>query len=325
MSSEKQRPLKPAYLILGDDLPKVELALKRLKARIARQEGGETNLVEFDASVDAAVSVVNAANTLTFLGGVRLVTVMRVDAWPKEDKDAIVSYLKSPSPATCLTLVAESLPSADALRAAVKQRGEVLEYAAPKESQLPQWLVEQAARRFQLSLGLAEARLLVECCGTDQNMLLKEVEKLQLYTQGRRITADDIRLLASPTAEASIFDLVDSLVLGRGADAFSAAEELLSAGEEPVRLFAALLRHFENLSRVAAMREAGMTKERIQSEVKVKPFVLRKLLEQSVLLGHTEISRRLSVLADTDARLRGAGSLPAEIELELCLGRLLSA
>lgn len=325
MSSDKQRPLKPAYLIVGDDLPKVELALKRLKTRMVRQAGGETNLVEFDAGLHAAVAVVNAANTLTFLGGVRLVLVKRAELWSREDKDAITSYLKSPSPATCLALVAERLPAGDVLRAAVKRQGEILEYPAPKERQLPHWLVEQAAKRFQLSLGLAEAGLLVERCGTDQNLLLKEVEKLHLYAQGRRITADDIQLLASPTAEASIFDLVDSLALGEGAEAFAAAERLLSAGEEPPRLFAAILRHFQNLSRVAAMQEAGLGREEIQSEVKVKPFALRKLLEQSALLGSAGASRRLGVLAETDARLKGAGTLPDEIELVLCLGKLLSA
>jgi hypothetical protein len=31
------------------------------------------------------------------------------------------------------------------------------------------------------------------------------------------------------------------------------------------------------------------------------------------------------VLADTDARMKGMGNLPDEMELQLCLGRLLAA
>ena len=73
------------------------------------------------------------------------------------------------------------------------------------------------------------------------------------------MTVDDIRLLGTPTYEASIFDLLDSLALGRGAAAFAAADELLAAGERTEMLFNRILRNFQNLSRVAAMREEGMS------------------------------------------------------------------
>ena len=50
---QTRAPLKPAYLILGDDLPKVEQALKRLKARIVEESGTDLNIDEFDASADS--------------------------------------------------------------------------------------------------------------------------------------------------------------------------------------------------------------------------------------------------------------------------------
>lgn len=318
-------PLKPAYLILGDDEPKVEHALKRLKARVMEQSGGDLNIEEFDAAVDHAGVVVNAANTLAFLGGTRLVLVSGVQAWLKADKDVIAAYLESPAPDACLTLVAEKLPPADALRAATKKHGDVLEYQAPKEGQLPQWLVTEASNRLGMDLGLAEARLMVQRCGDNQNILLRELEKLQLYADDRRVTADDIRLLATPTYEASIFDLLDSLALDRGSAAFTSAGELLESGERTEALFGRILRYFQNLSRVAAMRDSGMRPEAIQTELKMKPYPVRKFIEQAALLGADGISRRLAVLAETDARLKGMGSLPDEVELQLCLGRLLSA
>jgi DNA polymerase-3 subunit delta len=164
----------------------------------------------------------------------------------------------------------------------------------------------------------------VERCGDNQTILLKEVEKLDLYA-GRRITDDDIRLLTTATVEASIFDLLDSLALGRGAAAFSAADELLSAGERHEVLFYRILRHFQSLSRVAALRDAGLDRDAIQAELKIKAFPARKLVEQAGRLGAEGIARRLAVLADTDARMKGMGTLPPEMELQLCLGRLLAA
>jgi DNA polymerase-3 subunit delta len=325
VSDRSRPPLKSAYLILGDDLPKVEAALKRLKARIVEQSGSDLNIDEFDATQDAASLVVNAANTLAFLGDTRLVLVHEVQAWLKADKEVVVAYLRAPAPDACLTLVAEKLAPNDVLRVAMEKHGEVLEYLAPTEGQLPEWLRKEAATRLGMDLGFQEARFLVQRCGDNQNLLLRELEKLQLFADGRRVTVDDIRLLATPTYEASIFDLLDSLALGRGAEAFTAAEELLAAGERPEVLFARILRNFQNLSRVAAMRDEGMRQEAIQAELKMKAYPVRKLLEQSALLGSDGIARRLSVLADTDARMKGMGTLPDELELQLCLGRLLSA
>jgi len=325
VNTKGRRPLKAAYLIVGDDLPKIELALKRLRERIVEESGSDLDIDEFDASVDPAVQVVNAANTMAFLGGVRLVLVHGTQAWLKADKDVVVAYLRSPAPDACLTLVAEKLPPNDPLRVAMKEHGEVLEYLAPKEGQLPQWLVQEAGRRLQMDLGYQEARLMVERCGTNQAVLLRELEKLQLYADGRRVTADDIRLLATPSVEAGIFDLLDSLAMGKGSAAFSIADDLLGLGERTETLFYRILRHFQNLSRVAAMRDEGMGQEAIGAELKMKPFAVRKLIEQSSSLGTDGISRRLAVLAETDARMKGMGTLPDEVELQLCLGRLLGA
>ena len=325
MSDRARPPLKPAYLVLGDDLPKVEQALKRLKMRIIEQAGSDANIGEFDASADAAAVVVGAANTLAFLGGTRLVLVREVQAWLKADKEVVAAYLESPAPDACLALVAEKLAAGDLLRAATAKHGEVLEYPAPKEGQLPQWLIKEARERLGMDLGLQEARLLVQRCGDNQSILLRELEKLQTYADDRRVTADDIHLLGTPTYEASIFDLLDSLALGRGAAAFAAADELLAGGERMEVLFYRILRNFQSLGRVAAMREEGMAQEAIQSELKLKPYPARKLMEQAALLGTEGVGRRLAILAESDARMKGMGTLPDDVELQLCLGRLMDA
>ena len=317
-------PLKPAYLILGDDLPKVELALRRLKARIVEQSGNDLNIDEFTAAAGSGTEVVNAANTLAFLGGTRLVLVQQAQAWLKADKEVVAAYLRSPAPEACLALVAEKIAPGDLLRATMEKHGEVLEFPAPTEGRLPQWLAQEAGR-LHVSLGMEEARLMVRRCGDNQSILLRELEKLQAYVDGRPVTGDDIRLLTTATVEASIFDLLDSLALGRGSAAFSAADDLLASGERTEVLFYRILRHFQNLSRVAALRDEGMSREAIQAELKMKTFPVRKLVEQSALLGADGIAHRLAVLAETDARMKGLGTLPAEMELQMCLGRLLAA
>ena len=319
---EKKAPLRSAYLILGDDEPKVERALQKLRTRIVQESGTDLNLDEFDAARHDARTVLAAANTLAFLGGLRLVLVMGVDGWRKTDKDEIVAYLRSPAPDACLALVGKKLPPQDALRKAVAAVGDILEYTAPRPWQMPEWAHDQA-RRMGVHLELAESRLLVQRVGDGQQVLLREIEKLGMYCGRARVTAEDVLLLAPRSLEASIFDLVDAVSTRQGAKAFTAIEELYAAGERPAGLHIRLLRHFQQLTRVVALREEGWAGAQIQQELKVKPYAAKKLLLQSQRYSVQTVSQALAVLADTDARLKGMGDLPEHLELELCLGSLL--
>lgn len=321
--SGKQR-LKPAYLILGDDEPKVERAVRRLRERIVEESGTELNIDEFGAARHAARDVVAAANTMAFLGGIRLVLVHDIESWHKADKDEIVSYLRSPAPDACLALVGRKLPAQDGLRKAVAAAGEILEYSAPKPWQIPEWASQQAAK-LGLSLGTAEAKLLVQRSGDNLQGLLRELEKLSIYKGRGRVAAEDIELLVAATLEASIFDLVDSVAGRQPAKAFALVEELYTEGEKPTSLFFRLLRHFQQLSRVIAMQEEGWAPAQIQEELKLKPFPAKKLFQQAGAYTPESVSRALGHLADVEARLKGLGNLPPELELELCLGKLMES
>jgi DNA polymerase-3 subunit delta len=171
---------------------------------------------------------------------------------------------------------------------------------------------------------LAESRLLVERVGDGQQMLLRELEKLGMYKGRGRVTAEDVALLSPRSLEASIFDLVDAVSTRRGADAFTAIEELYAAGERPVGLHFRLLRHFQQLTRVVALRAEGWPSAQIQAELKVKPYAAKKLLQQSQRYSVETVTAALAILAATDARLKGMGDLPEQLELELCVGSLLA-
>ena len=56
----------------------------------------------------------------------------------------------------------------------------------------------------------------------------------------------------------------------------------------------------------------------------MKPFAARKLVLQAESYDTESMRRALGFLARADAHLKGMGTLPPELELELMLGRLLS-
>jgi len=317
----KTQPLKPAYLILGDDRPKVETALKRLRARIVAESGTELNIDEFSAGQHAAREVIGAANTLAFLAGIRLVLVHGVEQWRKADKDLIVDYLGSPAPDSCLALVGEKLPANDPMRKAVKAVGDVLEFQAPKAAELPAWVMRQA-KKLGGQIDISAARFLVQRVGDDQHLLMREVEKLTTFRGRGHVKIEDIELLCTRTVEAKVFDMVDAVASRHAALVFAELEGLYAAGERPTGLLFRVLRHFQHLSKAVALREEGFSPAQAQTELGLRPYPAKKVVQQAEAYGVDSIGWAIGVLAETDARMKGKGNLPAELELEVCLGRL---
>ena len=319
----KTQPLKSAYLILGDDRPKVETALRRLRARIVAESGTELNIDEFAAAQHPARDVIGAANTLAFLAGIRLVLVHDVEHWRKPDKDLIIAYLLSPAPDSCLALVGEKLPANDALRKAVKAVGDVLEFQAPKTAEMPDWVVRQT-RKLGGHIDISAARSLVQWVGDDQRLLLREIEKLTTFRGRGQIKAEDVELLCTRTVEAKVFDMVDAVAARRPGRVFDSLQDLYAAGEKPGGLLFRVLRHFQHLSKAVALREEGFSPSQVQAELGLKPYPAKKVVQQAEAYGVESIGRAMGVLAEADARMKGKGDLPSEMELEMCLGRLLA-
>ena len=119
MSTERP-PLKPVYGIWGEDRGKVEPAIHRLVQRVTDEGGLPPD--EFDAANDVAPDVVGVCETLSF-GGRRLVIVRNVHECKAGDVAALLTYLESPSPDTCLALLSAGPPTPK-LVAAIGEQGE---------------------------------------------------------------------------------------------------------------------------------------------------------------------------------------------------------
>ncbi|MBK5226162.1 MAG: DNA polymerase III subunit delta, partial [Thermoleophilia bacterium] len=227
MTPKKKDMLKPVYLITGTDETKVEKAMRRLRDRVVGDSGTDLNVDIFDASQETAAAVVQAASTLPFGEGVRLVLVTSVGAWNKADKDLIVNYLAMPSETTCLALVGGGIRKNEMLMKAVADAGQVLSYEAPRPSNLPSWVQEQADERH-LKMEPQAVRRLVTITGSNQRAILGELDKLAIYLGRGKVGIEDIEELCWVSPEVRIWDLTDSLGARDRQAVFRHLEELLA-------------------------------------------------------------------------------------------------
>jgi DNA polymerase-3 subunit delta len=334
-------PLKPVYLIVGNDRPKVRRAVQRLRRRVVAESGSDINVAAFEvesANTGAALrAVIDAADTPGFALGTRLLLVFNAHHFKVKERKELLAYLRDPMPGTCLALEGEKWGRDDALYKAVDKMGDVLSFDLPKRYEMAGWVRARAAAR-RLPMSAAVARHVLDVCGEDpghSDRLEREIEKLALYCRGAEATADDVDAVCAPDDEARIFDLMDAVGHRDRTRAFALLESIFASGDprdDANRIFFSLLRHMRQLE--AAWQLGASDQGTAAKQLGVHPFTAKKLLDQRRNYDQRRFDKAYRALAVAEPGLRGRA--PATLEtaagvnhgdrlvVELALARLLS-
>jgi DNA polymerase III subunit delta len=310
--------LKAAYLIAGNDRPKVDRAVARLRARF------DDDAVELhDAAETSGEDAVAACNALGLFGsGDRLIVVASVEAWKADDAKAVAAYLTAPTPSTVLALVGGELKKDGPLAKAVKPHGEVLVWEVAQRG-LDRWVAEQFKLRSTPADGDA-CRLLVELVGNDLYDLAAEVDKLATWAAGGRVTTVEVEELVAERAESPAFVLTDAWGIRDVAAVLRASERMLERSGDPrsrtiPRVVGALTNHVGRLRAVQRLDEEGVEAKEAAARLKLHPFYVRKLYTQSRNFSVDELRSATVRLADLDHALKGGSRLANDLELERAL------
>jgi DNA polymerase-3 subunit delta len=312
--------LKPAYLVCGEDHAKIDAWRGRVRRR-AEDENGPGGLEAFDATAEGPDAVAASLAALTFGGGTRYVMVDGVEAWKAGSLEPLEAALASPAPETVLVLVARG-KAPERLRKAVEAAGgEVREYEAPRPRELPRWVIGRAAEEG-LTLDTEAARTLVTAVGNSQQRLSREVEKLALLAHPKdRLSADEVQRLASGEAGGQGYDLADALVAGDLEQSLRLAESLVERGERPGRLVYPILSGLRRTLRAAEMIDAGVSESQLAKELRVPPWLAKRIAGQARRADRDALERALCAFADLEVRMRNGECVDDESGLTLALAR----
>jgi len=301
------------YLLLGDDEERKARGVQRLR----RGRPAEA----YDASETGPEAVIAACNAYSLFGEGPFVLVKNLDAWNAVQKAVIVDYLENPSPGADLVLLGEKLGARERLLSAVKRSGEVHSLEQPTGKALVRWAVGHA-KKLDLDLPEDVARNLIDRCSGDKMRLISEIEKLALYVGESRATREDVEALCQPDVQSNIFAFVDALAAGDRGKALELLEALIGTGEPPLRVTYMIRRQFRLLARARALFARGASQSEVAKELKVPPFVARKLEEQARGLGEEELEKALALILDLERGLKGGSDLGDELQVELAVVKL---
>jgi DNA polymerase-3 subunit delta len=302
--SGRQRHLKHVAL---------EILLKRII------DDDETSLTRF-AGRDAQLQTVSdELYTVSMWGDRRLVIVEDADEFVTKYRAGLEKLVDKPAKKSVLVLDVESWVKTTRIYKQIQAVGLEIECSDMKGSQLLKWIQETAGETYNCSITREAAVLLVELIGEELGMLDSEIAKVASYVGAQgKVGVDDVKGLVGGWRLETTWAMTDAT---RDKDldfALKALDQLLTAGEAPLKLYGGISFVFKKFSQAAdfsrtttldqALRQAGA----FPNAIAPGQTYLRRL-------GRPKAERILQRLLRIEAGLKGMDPLPERVQLERLL------
>ncbi len=191
--------IKPAYVLIGDEVFLYDRCRKAVLATLAPEETRDFSLHDLDLAETSIFEVLDRAQTPSLMAPFQVLFVRNLKTLygrgsKKEEFAAIDAYFRSPNPSALILFVADHLRIPTDLRKMDYQDKEryeriretlgdwcgFVELARVEESDAIKWVTTTAESR-NVKFDPDAARELVDALGTDMMLISSEFEKLLLY------------------------------------------------------------------------------------------------------------------------------------------------
>lgn len=326
------------HVFVGEDDFSIKQAVEEIKKGIGDQTALMTNTTVLDGRQLITDQLKNACETVPFLSEKRLVIVegllerfevggrtgrkksARQDNQPQEH-EIIAESIRSLPEFTELVIIGGNIKAANPLLRLLSVITQIKLFPLLKGQQLNRW-IERRVKEMGGSISLQAVSLLVRFVGNDLWIMANEVDKLILYTGGRRIEEDDVSSIVSYAQEANVFAMVDALLELRISTAQTLLQQLFRQGMAPAQLLVMISRQVRILFQVRDMRARKKSRAEIQNALGLtSDFVFRKAWEQADKYSQLRLRELYHRLLDTDISIK-TGKLDGELALTILIAGL---
>ncbi len=235
----------------------------------------------------------------------------------------------NPPPGLHLVMTAAASRESDLSRPLlthIKKGGTVEKHVTYDDYEPVDWVLREARPR-KLALTHPLAALLVHLAGNDLGKLAGEMDKLALlFPDGQAILEEDLTRTVGGGAVRSLFLITEKLGAKDLSGVLAVLEEFLgdTPGEHPM-LIGILARYFRQLLHVHTLRALGVSEADYPSQLKLHPFIAKKVVLQAWKFDRAELEAIMRTLAELDLALKLhyhlTGPLLREFAESACLGR----
>lgn len=304
------------YTLSGANSFALKAELDKL-VRAFVQEHGEFALERLDGE-EASIDAMRASiESLPFLTPRKLV-VLREPSRQKAFTEVISDILAAVSDSTDLIIFEPKLDKRLSYYKTLKKETDFRDFPELDANGLAQWAATYVQER-KGTLSLAQARMLVDRNGPNQQMLQNELDKLLAFDLN--ITQASVEALVDRLPQSTVFELLDAAFAGKAKRAMQLYYEQRALKVEPQAIIAMLAWQLHIL--VVVKAAGNKPAPDVAKAAKLNPFVARKSQGLVKTVPMSRLKQLVHELLQLDIRLKRT-SIDADDAVQLYLLKLAS-
>jgi len=323
------------YILMGEDEFSLRQSLEEIKRSIGDQTALATNTTVFDGRQVTVDKLRAVCEVIPFLAERRLVIIHgllerfggkskssrgRIGVQPDEF-ESLGEYIGKIPESTILVLIDGKITSKNPLFSKLSVKARVMSFPLLRDIKLRQWIQSRVGGEGG-SIGPRAVDLLARFVGGNLWIMANEINKLVLFTSGRRIEEEDVRLVVSYAQAANVFAMVDAILEFRAGVAEQLLQQLLQRGAAPVFLLFMLSRQVQMIVRAKELRNQGKSEAGIRDKLAlISEFVLRKTLAQADRYSLARLKEVYHKLLEADLSIK-TGKYNGELTLNILIAEL---
>lgn len=326
----KRGNIESIYLLYGTETYFIEQCKKALIDTVSDGEDSGA-LTTYDLLETPIQDVITDVETIPFFTERKIIMAENaIFLKSKQEKipfehhlTALETYLDHQVDYSVLVLIApyEKLDERKKITKQLKKNVTVVNCNPIKHAGVKKW-IEQLAHEYKITMTDGAIEWL-EVEFQDQLQLLQnEVEKLALYVgDGGEVSKEIAANVISTSLNHDALELVDAVLKRDLLKTIQINKELQIRKEEPIGLIALLAYQFRIIFQVKLLKQKGYPNHRIQSELKVHPYVVKLASQRSAAFTEQMLKKIMNELTETDAKIK-QGKMDKDIAFELLLYKL---
>lgn len=304
------------YLFYGSEKYMVTQMKEQLKKALISPDD-TMNYSYFEGKKTDWVEVAELAKTLPFFSDHRLIILDETGLGKKCD-DGFLEGLKECSDTTVLLFIEDSVDKRSKIYKYLSKEGHAVEFGTAGDKELSRW-IQSLLKKEGKEMTSVVLRSFLYRCGADMFVLKNELEKLIAYTDTRsEITEKDLEALTTSQTTNQIFVMLEAIAKKQRDKVLSLYYDLIELKESPFGILALLVRQCNQLIQVKDMADSGKNNGAIAKAVKIPPFIVGKLKDQTRLFRKDTLYHMVEACAETDQQIK-TGKVNDRVGVELLL------
>ena len=329
----KNDNIKSAYLFKGEEEYLMRQAIVLLKEKYINSSFETLNYVNIDEKESDFETILNACETLPFMGEKKMVVINDIEKLIESDNDdlskKLSKYIEGLDSFVLLLMIDKnnSLKKTTSIYKKAKKMGIVIDFDGLKGRDINNWVLNTVKEKNKVISGSNINYFLNKSTyskyGTSKNLYDIENELLKVisYSEKDEISKENIDMVLIKTLDNNIFDLLKYISERNSDQAIVIFNEIHEMKEPIQRVVYMVIRHLRLLLMYKLYKEKGYSENDARSKMKISPYEFKNISRQSTGFTKERLVIALDEILTLDVKQK-TSSLDDKLALEILIVKL---